>query len=59
MTARSGPWRSSSAGHFDISIGLTVMLMAEPQHGQVGRDPIATPEGAASGRASIPTRGCP
>lgn len=26
------------AGHFDISIGLTVMLMAEPQQGQVGRD---------------------
>ncbi len=26
------------AGHFDISIGLTVMLMAEPQPGQVGRD---------------------
>jgi hypothetical protein len=26
------------AGHFDISIGLTVMLMAEPQTGQVGRD---------------------
>ena len=26
------------AGHFDISIGLTVMLVAEPQTGQVGRD---------------------
>jgi Mycothiol maleylpyruvate isomerase N-terminal domain len=26
------------AGHFDISIGLTLMLMAEPQTGQVGRD---------------------
>jgi Mycothiol maleylpyruvate isomerase N-terminal domain len=26
------------AGHFDISIGLTVMLMAESQSGQVGRD---------------------
>jgi hypothetical protein len=26
------------AGHFDISIGLTVMLMADPQSGQVGRD---------------------
>ncbi|HET7516696.1 MAG TPA: hypothetical protein VFN05_03150, partial [Actinomycetes bacterium] len=24
------------AGHVDISIGLTVMLMAEPQSGQVG-----------------------
>src|SRR4029453_14759685 len=26
------------AGHFDISIGLTVMLMAEPQAGQGGGD---------------------
>ena len=26
------------AGHFDISIGLTLMLMAEAQSGQVGRD---------------------
>jgi hypothetical protein len=26
------------AGHFDISIGLTLMLLAEPQSGQVGRD---------------------
>ncbi|MFP3914463.1 MAG: maleylpyruvate isomerase N-terminal domain-containing protein [Actinomycetota bacterium] len=26
------------AGHFDISIGLARMLMAEPQGGQVGRD---------------------
>jgi Mycothiol maleylpyruvate isomerase N-terminal domain len=26
------------AGHFDISIGLTLMLMAEPQSGQAGRD---------------------
>ena len=26
------------AGHFDISIGLTRMLIAEPQEGQVGRD---------------------
>jgi Mycothiol maleylpyruvate isomerase N-terminal domain len=26
------------AGHFDISIGLTLMLMAEPQSGQPGRD---------------------
>lgn len=26
------------AGHFDISIGLTRMLMADPQEGQVGRD---------------------
>jgi Mycothiol maleylpyruvate isomerase N-terminal domain len=29
------------AGHFDISIGLTVMLMAEPQVGQVGRDRVS------------------
>lgn len=29
------------AGHFDISIGLTVMLMAEPQPGQVGRDRVS------------------
>ena len=26
------------AGHFDISIGLTRMLIASPQEGQVGRD---------------------
>lgn len=26
------------AGHFDISIGLSRMLMADPQWGQVGRD---------------------
>ncbi|HEV8373507.1 MAG TPA: hypothetical protein VGR68_09895, partial [Actinomycetota bacterium] len=26
------------AGHFDISIGLTRMLIAEPQDGQPGRD---------------------
>jgi hypothetical protein len=33
------PWTVFElAGHFDISIGLTVMLMAEPQTGQVGRD---------------------
>jgi uncharacterized protein (TIGR03083 family) len=29
------------AGHFDISIGLTVMLVAEPQAGQVGRDRVS------------------
>src|SRR5918992_1604161 len=29
------------AGHFDISIGRTVMLMAEPQEGQVGRDRVS------------------
>lgn len=33
------PWTLFElAGHFDISIGLTVMLMAESQSGQVGRD---------------------
>jgi hypothetical protein len=33
------PWTLFElAGHFDISIGLTLMLMAEPQSGQVGRD---------------------
>lgn len=29
------------AGHLDISIGLTRMLMAEPQQGQVGRDRVS------------------
>jgi hypothetical protein len=29
------------AGHFDISIGLTRMLIAEPQDGQVGRDRVS------------------
>ncbi|MGA7269617.1 MAG: maleylpyruvate isomerase N-terminal domain-containing protein [Acidimicrobiia bacterium] len=29
------------AGHFDISIGLARMLMAEPQDGQVGRDRVS------------------
>lgn len=29
------------AGHFDISIGLARMLMAEPQEGQVGRDRVS------------------
>jgi Mycothiol maleylpyruvate isomerase N-terminal domain len=29
------------AGHFDISIGLTRMLMADPQPGQVGRDRVS------------------
>jgi Mycothiol maleylpyruvate isomerase N-terminal domain len=29
------------AGHFDISIGLTRMLIAEPQRGQVGRDRVS------------------
>jgi Mycothiol maleylpyruvate isomerase N-terminal domain len=36
------PWTLFElAGHFDISIGLTVMLMAEPQDGQVGRDRVS------------------
>jgi Mycothiol maleylpyruvate isomerase N-terminal domain len=36
------PWTLFQlAGHFDISIGLTVMLMAEPQAGQVGRDRVS------------------
>lgn len=29
------------AGHFDISIGLTRMLIAEPQDGQPGRDRVS------------------
>ena len=29
------------AGHFDISIGLTRMLMADPRQGQVGRDRVS------------------
>jgi hypothetical protein len=29
------------AGHFDISIGLTRMLIAEPKAGQVGRDRVS------------------
>lgn len=29
------------AGHFDISIGLTRMLIADPQPGQVGRDRVS------------------
>jgi hypothetical protein len=29
------------AGHFDISIGLTRMLIAEPKEGQVGRDRVS------------------
>jgi hypothetical protein len=36
------PWTLFElAGHFDISIGLTVMLMAESQAGQVGRDRVS------------------
>jgi Mycothiol maleylpyruvate isomerase N-terminal domain len=36
------PWTLFElAGHFDISIGLTVMLMAEPQDGQAGRDRVS------------------
>lgn len=29
------------AGHFDISIGLTRMLIADPQEGQTGRDRVS------------------
>ncbi len=29
------------AGHFDISIGLTRMLIADPSHGQPGRDRVS------------------
>ncbi len=29
------------AGHFDISIGLTRMLIADPKEGQVGRDRVS------------------
>jgi hypothetical protein len=29
------------AGHFDISIGLTRMLIADPQDGQIGRDRVS------------------
>jgi hypothetical protein len=29
------------AGHFDISIGLTRMLIADPQRGQTGRDRVS------------------
>ena len=36
------PWTVFElAGHFDISIGLTRMLIADPQEGQVGRDRIS------------------
>ncbi|HEX8861111.1 MAG TPA: maleylpyruvate isomerase N-terminal domain-containing protein [Actinomycetes bacterium] len=36
------PWTVFElAGHFDISIGLARMLMAEPQQGQVGRDRVS------------------
>ncbi len=36
------PWTVFElAGHFDISIGLTRMLLADPQEGQVGRDRIS------------------
>jgi hypothetical protein len=36
------PWTLFElAGHFDISIGLTRMLMADPQSGQVGRDRVS------------------
>jgi hypothetical protein len=36
------PWTLFElAGHFDISIGLTRMLVAEPQEGQPGRDRVS------------------
>lgn len=36
------PWTVFElAGHFDISIGLTRMLIADPQEGQVGRDRVS------------------
>src|SRR5919201_1343681 len=36
------PWTVFElAGHFDISIGLTRMLLAEPTQGQVGRDRVS------------------
>jgi hypothetical protein len=42
LDATKPPWTLFElAGHFDISIGLTVMLMAEPQDGQVGRDRVS------------------
>jgi hypothetical protein len=42
VDAAQPPWTLFElAGHFDISIGLTLLLMAEPQHGQVGRDRVS------------------
>jgi hypothetical protein len=39
---RQPPWTLFElAGHFDISIGLARMLMADPQQGQVGRDRVS------------------
>lgn len=36
------PWDVLAlAAHFDISIGLTLALLAEPQQGQVGRDRVS------------------
>ncbi len=36
------PWTVFElAGHFDISIGLTRMLVADPQQGQIGRDKVS------------------
>jgi Mycothiol maleylpyruvate isomerase N-terminal domain len=36
------PWTVFElAGHFDISIGLTRMLISSQQHGQVGRDRVS------------------
>ena len=42
VDASSPPWTVFElAGHFDISIGLTRMLMADPTQGQVGRDRVS------------------
>jgi hypothetical protein len=49
MSTKLIPWDTEAqhwtvfelAGHFDISIGLARMLMAEPQDGQVGRDRVS------------------
>jgi Mycothiol maleylpyruvate isomerase N-terminal domain len=42
LDENQAPWTLFElAGHFDISIGLARMLMAEPQQGQVGRDRVS------------------
>lgn len=39
LDPQASPWTLFElAGHFDISIGLTRMLIADPQEGQPGRD---------------------
>jgi uncharacterized protein (TIGR03083 family) len=38
----AAPWDVLAlVGHFDISIGLTLALVAEPQRGQIGRDRVS------------------